>query len=89
LLHDGAPSSAVRGELRVGYLVAERHWGNGFASELLSGLITWARAAEFASIVAGVTAANVASIRVLEKCGLTQVEDEGPNRTELFYVVNL
>ena len=89
LMHEEAPASAPPAELRVGYLVAELQWGRGFASELLGGLIDWARASGVASIVAGVAAGNIASIRVLEKCGLTQVEDESPDSTELVYAINL
>lgn len=90
LLHEEAPAPAGRaGEVRLGYMVAERQWGMGFATELLGGLIDWARVAGVASIVAGVARGNGASIRVLEKCGLTRVEDESPNSTELFYGIDL
>ena len=89
LLHEEAQASGAPAELRVGYLVAEGQWGRGFASELLGGLIEWARASGVASLVAGVTGSNGASIRVLEKCGLTRVEDKSPNGTELFYGIDL
>jgi len=87
LLHEEA--AAARTAVRVGYLVAEQQWGKGFASELLGGLIDWARASGVTSIVAGVARGNGASIRVLEKCGLTRLEDESPNGTELFYGIDL
>ena len=89
LLHEEESALADRPEVRIGYLVSERQWGRGFASELLFGLIDWARASGVGSIVAGVAPGNGASIRVLEKCGLTRVEDESPTGTELFYGTNL
>ena len=86
LLHEDTAAAGT--EMRVGYLVAERQWGKGFASELLGGLIDWARASSVVSIVAGVAAGNAASIRVLEKCGLTRREDSRSG-TELFYGIDL
>ena len=56
-------------ELRLGYLLAERAWGQGFASELVEGLVRWSREAGVATIVGGVARDNVASQRVLEKNG--------------------
>ena len=87
LLHEASQAPAA--ELRVGYLVAESQWGKGFASELVGGLIDWARSQAFVSIVAGVAAANSASIRVLEKCGFTRVEIGCLAATELFYGIDL
>jgi RimJ/RimL family protein N-acetyltransferase len=89
LLHEEESALADRPEVRIGYLVSERQWGRGFASELLFGLIDWARASGVASIVAGVAPGNGASIRVLEKCGLTRVERRSPTGSELFYGTNL
>ena len=69
--------------------MVKSQWGKGFANELVRGLVEWARSRTFASIVAGVAAANIASIRVLEKCGFTRVEDESSAATELFYTIDL
>ena len=89
LLQEVLDPSAAPAELRVGYLVVKSQWGKGFANELVRGLVEWARSRTFASIVAGVAAANIASIRVLEKCGFTRVEDESSAATELFYTIDL
>ena len=86
LLHDSVHEEEVRRELRVGYLIAESHWGQGFASELLAGLVEWARMQSYTSIVAGVARQNAPSRRVLEKCGFLPTEDaDGP---ELFYEIH-
>jgi len=55
-------------ELRIGYLVAESLWGNGFASEIVSGLVSWAHTMDVPiTLLAGVETGNAASIRVLTK----------------------
>jgi RimJ/RimL family protein N-acetyltransferase len=57
-------------EPEVGYLLASRHHGRGLATEALAAVI--AEAADrrhFPSLVGIVDEPNVASIRVLEKCG--------------------
>ena len=64
-------------DLRIGYALGEAHWGRGFASELVSGLVNWARAeAGIYSLTGGVAAGNVASSRVLTKNGFTRIGGE-------------
>jgi predicted amidohydrolase/RimJ/RimL family protein N-acetyltransferase len=59
-----------RAEVRIGYVLAESAWGRGLASELVGGLVEWGRTQRsVGAIVGGVEAENMASIRVLEKCG--------------------
>lgn len=65
----GAGPAAEGNEVRLGYLLAESVWGRGLASELVLGFVEWCRTVGVATIVAGVSAENVASRRVLEKCG--------------------
>lgn len=71
ILHDAAaagPSSDV--ELRFGYVIEEAWWGRGLATELIGGLVEWARAQPSVSAMSGgVAIANAASARVLEKHG--------------------
>lgn len=63
-------------DLRIGYLVAESAWGQGYATELVAGLVAWARSQPaVATLIAGVDASNEASIRVLAKCGFAPVSD--------------
>jgi ribosomal-protein-alanine N-acetyltransferase len=53
--------------VRVGYMLAETAWGQGYATELLNGFVAWCRTVEITSIVGGVARENVASQRVMEK----------------------
>jgi len=63
-------------ELRIGYVIAERAWGQGYASELLAGLVEWARADErVRSLLGGVAADNPASAHVLRKRGFSRLPD--------------
>jgi RimJ/RimL family protein N-acetyltransferase len=50
----------------VGYWVAKEHWGRGVASQ---GLAQFLREVSLRPLHATAVRANVASIRVLEKCG--------------------
>jgi len=77
LVHEEVQSPAMPTSIRVGYLVSEALWGNGFASEILQGLVEWAATRGYHSIIAGVADTNLPSIRVLEKCGFARVETAG------------
>lgn len=58
------------GQWELGYVFAQRYWGMGLASELVPVLMDFAFSRLDAKKVwAPVDAANVASARVLEKCG--------------------
>ncbi len=58
------------GDLRIGYLLSERVWGQGLASELVAGLVRWTTADPgIATLTAGVEASNDASRQVLLKNG--------------------
>ena len=66
------------GRREVGYWVGREFWGRGIATRALAALL--AEVSE-RPIYAGVAETNVASIRVLEKCGFTVAEaiaDEHP-----------
>jgi len=57
-------------DVRVGYVFAETAWGRGLGTELLVGLVDWARAdPTVSSLTAGADVANRPSVRVLEKAG--------------------
>lgn len=70
----------ARVELRLGYVLAESAWGEGLASELVGGLVDWARSEpSIETISGGVAKDNAASARVLLKNGFepaTMREDE-------------
>ncbi|MDY7231730.1 GNAT family N-acetyltransferase [Hyalangium rubrum] len=61
-------------ETDLGYRLYRRHWGQGYATE--AGLACLAYGFDtlgLSRIVARVVEANVASVRVLEKCGLRRI----------------
>ncbi len=63
-------SDAGRFDVRLGYVLAESAWGRGLASELVGGLVEWARSEpSIGSISGGVAQGNEASARVLLKNG--------------------
>ncbi len=63
--------------LEVGYWIGRRYWGKGVATAALSAFLGLVRARP---IYAHVAKHNVASIRVLEKCGFEiSGEDSGPS----------
>jgi ribosomal-protein-alanine N-acetyltransferase len=71
------PGSGI--DLRIGYLFAESTWGQGMATELVSGLIDWAQTRlRIHTLTGGVDPANRASVRVLEKCGFELIGDPDP-----------
>jgi [ribosomal protein S5]-alanine N-acetyltransferase len=62
--------SPNHGQWELGYVFAQRYWGMGLASELVPALVEFAFSQLGAQKVwAPVDAANIASARVLEKCG--------------------
>ena len=77
ILNDGDEEHS-RLNIRVGYMLDEAAWGQGFASEVLRGLISWCKTVAISSIVGGVEQDNIASQRVMEKNGfVAQASDDG------------
>jgi RimJ/RimL family protein N-acetyltransferase len=63
------------GEAELGYALGKPSWGRGYASEMAQALVRKAFTEMGVELlVASVTVANVASIRVLEKAGLHRTE---------------
>ena len=57
-------------EIEVGYTLAKEHWGKGYATEATEGLMEYAKKnLSVHEMVAYTDETNVASNRVLEKCG--------------------
>ena len=74
LLFEEAVADGV--DLRLGYLLAEHAWGQGYGSELLGGFAEWCRRrGDVRSIIGGVAPENAPSIRLLERHGF--VRDAG------------
>ncbi len=64
------PDNTQGCEMRIGYLFEEASWGQGYARELVAGLVAWAQMeAGIHSLTGGVAANNPASVRVLESNG--------------------
>jgi RimJ/RimL family protein N-acetyltransferase len=65
------------GEREVGYWIGREYWGKGLATEALSQFLGHMEVRR--PLYAGVAKHNVASIRVLQKCGFTVIgeEDDG------------
>ena len=73
----------------VGYWLGKEHWGKGVATEALTAFL---QLVIERPLHAHVAKHNVASIRVLEKCGFCvereeKVEDAGKDVTELVFVL--
>lgn len=60
---------ADHAEFELGYWIARQHWGNGFATEAVRGLVDYARSIGITRLAAGHFLDNPASGRVLEKAG--------------------
>jgi ribosomal-protein-alanine N-acetyltransferase len=58
----------------IHYVLGRRHWGQGLMSEAVDAVCTWAFTTlpSLLDITTTVALENVASARVLEKCGFTQ-----------------
>ena len=70
--------------LRIGYMISEAVWGNGYATELMRGFVDWCRNARIRSVTAGVAPANLASQRVLLNCGFSR-SSRDEDSAELFF----
>lgn len=58
------------GETTIGYMIGEQYRGKGYATEALSGIISWAFAFSALQVIkADTTKSNLASQRVLVKAG--------------------
>jgi RimJ/RimL family protein N-acetyltransferase len=67
------------------YILTPAHWGHGLATEVARGALAAAfRHPQVREVLATVHPANAASVRVLEKCGLTY-QRSLPERDRLLY----
>jgi [ribosomal protein S5]-alanine N-acetyltransferase len=56
-------------EIETGYCLAKKYWQQGYATEALLALITYAKSLQLTQLVAFINPKNSASKHVLEKCG--------------------
>lgn len=72
----------------IGYLLGESHWGKGYATELLVGLIDFIKHEnEIKLLIAGVSPDNIVSSKLLSKLGF--VESVSENNKTIFYEYRL
>ena len=64
-------NESVRKSVHIGYLFGEPYWGQGYATELVHGLVTSAQALAPITLRAGVDATNPKSGSVLQKSGFS------------------
>ncbi len=58
------------GCIELGYVIHPQEWGKGYATEMLSGVIRALLEQGFHTVKTGAFCENLASIRVMEKCGM-------------------
>ncbi|WP_051350164.1 GNAT family N-acetyltransferase [Dyadobacter alkalitolerans] len=75
-------------DVEIGYRIMEEHWGKGIATEIATGLIRFAkRELNARQVIAYVNVSNAASIRVLEKAGMVNMERiEDPDEVKYKFV---
>ena len=57
--------------VEIGYALLPAYYNQGYCSEAFRGVIQWMWQHGFRKVIAGAFEENRASIRVMEKCGLT------------------
>jgi len=75
------------GHLRLGYMLAESAGEKGYASEIVAGFVEWFRKRDIKLIRECVEPDNVASRRVLDKCGFIAEPNTGESEEQLFMIV--
>lgn len=60
----------------LGFQLCRQAWGQGYASEASRAVIEWARAHDFAALIAGHHPSNQASRRTLTRLGFSYTHDE-------------
>jgi len=72
-------------DIHLGFMFAQSAWGKGYASELIAGLVQWAREQPRPiHLLGGVAKTNPASARVLQKAGFTRVAERSDDETDMF-----
>ena len=63
------------GTIEVGYFISPKHWNRGFCSEALKAVIIELFRIGFHTVKAGYFEENIASRRVMEKCGMMETDE--------------
>ena len=59
--------------IELGYVISPAHWGKGYATEMLRGAVVDLFSRGYQEVVAGAFEENKASMRVMEKAGMTRI----------------
>jgi RimJ/RimL family protein N-acetyltransferase len=88
LVLGASPGATGALNVRLGFLLAEKAWGKGIATELVKGLVGWcAKQASPVQLLGGVEVENAASAAVLIKAGFTRAADMSTGETDTFRLV--
>lgn len=75
LFLQGINGSAKPREVRVGYILSEKYWGQGLVSELIASVVETLQINNtITAITGGVSPDNIASVKVLTKNGFIYTE---------------
>ena len=59
----------------IGYRFLEEYWGNGYGTEVLSGLIAYCKSIKMKNLIAIVATENVASLKMIKNAGFQFIEN--------------
>ena len=82
------------GQVEMGYAYLPPYYNQGYATEAFRGAIDYLLEHGFETVVAGAFIENPASLRVMEKCGMTkqnytdEIEYRGVTHTCIYYAVS-
>jgi ribosomal-protein-alanine N-acetyltransferase len=85
------PSTAVDHRIELGYAMFKENWGNGYATESVKGGLNFAfEQLQLSSLIAITQTENMASQKVLLKCGFRQLKNINDNgkMVNLFSIEN-
>lgn len=63
-----------QGDDELGYRFLKHHWGLGYGFEVCQGLVDYCRSMKLPKLVGYVVDVNIASAKILEKCGFQMIK---------------
>lgn len=81
------PQNEAHTKIHIGYLLSSKAWGNGYASELVAGLLQQAASQAPMTLIGGVAKGNEASAHILQKHGFSIDPNLSDDETEVFKIV--
>ena len=81
------------GQIEMGYAFLPAFYNRGFATEAFRGAIHYLHSHGFETVLAGAFSENPASLRVMEKCGMTRqdftedIDYRGVTHTCIYYAI--